>query len=404
MAPSRGSDSVLKAGKKNTKKTSGQKPAAKHDTDAATTKPLSDGSTLPAELQQRTLDCFTSAFGDILDATGRGASLKALLQEVKGHLYDRNFTKAFGREDHLEVYAARWSASRALAYIEVFLETLQKLQRDKGVSVLCLGALDDLQQWPLNDDGRDGPSLSETRIVALGGGAGAELCAIVAAQNLLRTPGALSISLVDSADWLTVVQKLERSVTQSAPISPDASAAVKAAASAPVINPMKLHTTFHRIDLLEPGEQQDALFTSMRQANLITLAFTLNELYTTSLARTQSFLLDLTAATQQGTLLLVIDSPGSYSTVTINGRDKKYPMRWLLEHTLLHVAPKALADTSDESNRKELEPTNKPSEETPALWQLLDSTPSRWFRIPEGLRYPLELENMRYQMSLLRRF
>ena len=36
------------------------------------------------------------------------------------------------------------------------------------------------------------------------------------------------------------------------------------------------------------------------------------------------------------------------------------------------------------------------------IWEKLESADSVWFRLAEGLRYPIQLENMRYQMHLYR--
>jgi hypothetical protein len=61
--------------------------------------------------QQAVLDVFKSAAADDL-----GDSLQPLLQEVKQHLFNRDFLQAFGRDDYLGAYSARWSPSRALGY------------------------------------------------------------------------------------------------------------------------------------------------------------------------------------------------------------------------------------------------------------------------------------------------
>lgn len=83
-------------------------------------------------------------------------------------------------------------------------------------------------------------------------------------------------------------------------------------------------------------------------------------------------------------MLLIIDSPGSYSTSSVNGSEKKYPMHWLLSHTLMETAKGA--------------------------WERVVSEESKWWRLPVGsgdgdggLRYPIGLENMRFQMHLFRR-
>ena len=33
-------------------------------------------------------------------------------------------------------------------------------------------------------------------------------------------------------------------------------------------------------------------------------------------------------------------------------------------------------------------------------WEKVHAQDSRWFRLPKGLRYPIELEDMRYQVHL----
>ena len=84
-------------------------------------------------------------------------------------------------------------------------------------------------------------------------------------------------------------------------------------------------------------------------------------------------------------MLLVVDSPGSYSTVSLNGADKNYPMQWLLDHTLL-------ADTSGGKAKEEVR-----------MWEKVQEDDSRWFRLDDRLSYPIELENMRMQLHLYRR-
>ena len=93
----------------------------------------------------------------------------------------------------------------------------------------------------------------------------------------------------------------------------------------------------------------------------------------------------MTESLAPGAMLLVIDSPGSYSTVTLNGAEKNYPMQWLLDHTLL-------ADVSGGKAKEEVK-----------LWEKLQDDDSRWFRLDDRLEYPIELENMRMQLHLYRR-
>ena len=56
-------------------------------------------------------------------------------------------------------------------------------------------------------------------------------------------------------------------------------------------------------------------------------------------------------------------------------------MKWLVDHVLL-----------GEGEGKD-----------GAEWEKIVEDDSRWFRLPEGLSYPIALENMRYQIHLYRR-
>ncbi len=115
---------------------------------------------------------------------------------------------------------------------------------------------------------------------------------------------------------------------------------------------------------------------------LTTLLFTLNELFASGgIGKTTAFLMKLTSIIPIGSLLLVVDSPGSYSETTVGKLAKRYPMQWLLDKVLLET----------ESNPVE-----------GRRWVKLQSNDSVWFRLSDGLRYPIPLENMRYQMHLYR--
>lgn len=327
---------------------------------------------IPPETQQLILNLYRNSFAERLDS-----DIQPLLQEVKGHLFDRNFKDAFGKEDYLEAYAARWSPSRALGYLGVLWrmrESLELVQDSEG------GA-DEAEQL----------SQKSYKIACLGGGAGAEIGTLGGLHRLLSdehkesgtgSPKDLEVVAVDSAAWGNVVNQLTQHITTPPPVSKYASAAVKAA-NHPLAEPTAFKTTFHQYDLLTV--ESETLSTVLRGANLVTLMFTLNELYSASISLTQQFLLRMTESLAPGAMLLVIDSPGSYSTVTLNGADKNYPMQWLLDHTLL-------ADTSGGKAKEE-----------ERLWEKVQEDDSRWFRLDDRLEYPIELENMRMQLHLYRR-
>jgi 25S rRNA (uracil2843-N3)-methyltransferase len=313
-------------------------------------------SPIPNELQQLILDVFRNAF-----ATRLEHDIRPLLQEVKGHLYNRDFLRAFGRKDYLEAYAARWSPSRALGYLQLLLQ------------------LDDVRNVLQRSGGISG------KVVCLGGGAGAEIAAfggLVSFCNQADASGNnsqnLEVVAVDIADWSEIAAELHRAITTTPPLSKYASAASQAA-NAPLVDPGVFNVTFEQHDVLKADFS--CLAGILRDASLVTIMFTLNELYSASISLTQKFLLNLTACLPENALLLVVDSPGSYSTISLNGTEKKYPMQWLLDHTLLDQGAKS----------------SIPS------WTKLNEDESRWFRLDNHLRYPIELENMRMQLHLYRR-
>ncbi|KAJ4356817.1 uncharacterized protein N0V89_004854 [Didymosphaeria variabile] len=320
---------------------------------------IAPSSTLPIDLLQLLLNVFKNSFPDRLSS-----DIKPLLQEVKGHLYNRDFATAFGKEEYLEAYALRWSPSRALCYLQIFEDLKDELNPFHSVS----------------EETED----AEWDVVCLGGGAGAEIVTLGGLMKLLEPVneehGAeANITAIDIADWSNVVTRLRDGVVNKPLLSKYASAAAQEANKA-LTDPACFSVAFHQHDIL--NTPLDILSKLVGKADLVTLLFTLNELYTTSLSLTQKFLLSLTTSLSAGALLLVVDSPGSYSTVSLNGTEKKYPMQWLLDHTLLDTGSKA--------------------QDSPK-WEKIKEEESKWFRLPDTLRYPIELENMRYQLHLYRR-
>ena len=317
------------------------------------------GSNIPLDLQQRCLDIFR-------DALRPDDSDAAILQEVKGHLYNRDFATAFGKEDYLRVYASRWSPSRALAYLDV------------------LASLHEYLELSHRQD-----SESRLRIACLGGGAGGELVALAAWASGLAGADAsnsafkLDLDLVDMADWHRVTEDLHRHATTPPELSKYASQA-KRDANRALVEPESFSSRFHQLDVLAiDSASRESLVSLLGEADLVTFMFTLNELYSTSLPSTQALLSRITETMRPGSHLLVVDSPGSYSTVSLNGAEKKYPMQWLLDYTLL----------SSQKGRDDEEPK----------WEKVVSDESRWFRLSKQLRYPILLEDMRFQMHLYRR-
>ncbi|KAI9734612.1 MAG: hypothetical protein M1834_002213 [Cirrosporium novae-zelandiae] len=385
--------------------------------------------TIPLELQQLLLNIFRNSF-----PPERVTHIQPIIQEVKQHLYQRDFGAAFGREDYLQAYALRWSPSRALAYLEILsvfsvlserLSSLAHCYVEHAKQPSPPAGQERVKSTPASLDRMHGEARlrQNRRVILLGGGAGAEVVALAGFLNLHnrvqvsenkltvvenpsdsqgQTPGlssGLQLCAIDIASWSPVLEKLNESITSPPPLSKFASEAVREA-SAALLDSAQFSVSFRQQDILSlqtEGEAIDGIASLLGEASLVTMMFTLNELYTISMAKTTRFLLNLTALTHTGLLLLVVDSPGSYSTVSIPTRsgdtnsrsptENKYPMKWLLDHTLLEASSTRSNETDGEG----------------AQWEKLISEDSKWFRRPPSLKYPVELEDMRYQIHIYRR-
>ena len=350
---------------------------------------------VPIQLQQIVLDIFRNTFAPRFEP-----GFSTTVQQIKKHLFNRDFKSAFGQESFLEAYAMRWSPGRALAYTQIFYHVLSE---------------NPLGHQNLNQDSRGLPlaasevqPASTKQIVCIGGGAGAELVAAAAYLQLIGhpriefddpeqrskcSPTSFAIKSVDIADWSTVLEKLHSCMTAAPPISAYSSSAAKPANPA-LITPAACTLSCMQEDVLNLNSNKD-LATVFSDVVLVTLMFTLNELYSSSISSTTNLLLSLTMLLKPGTLLLVVDSPGSYSTVNVGktssvddeGTRKRYPMQWLLDHTLLESA--AISTSKNTSAERQ--------------WKKLESKESEWFRLSNELRYPVSLEDMRYQLHVYRR-
>lgn len=343
-----------------------------------TSKPADDdiifSSQASRESRQRLLDVFERAFHDLLDPNSLEDPLEPKLQRLKQHLYNRDFHAAFGDLAYLRAYAARWSPSRALAYRDIFEAIYRQYLESSQVR--------------------------DANILCVGGGDGAELVGLSSLLEIIHNNDMeksseepkirIAATVVDVADWSIVLQQLcESSVNMKT-------------------NHIKQGLSYTSIqrNILDAGAFKTApLQEQAVKADVVTIFFTLNELFSESLPRTQTFLLTLTNAMKKGSLLIVVDSAGSYSTVGFGAKQasaagssddsikktdtkatptRKYPMAWLLDHILLKLAPQAQLSTS-------------------VPWMKIHTLESRWFRLSEVLKYPIRLEDMRYQLHVFRR-
>ncbi|KAH8590249.1 hypothetical protein B0O99DRAFT_654986 [Bisporella sp. PMI_857] len=350
---------------------------------------------VPLKLQQSLLDIYRDAFPELRASD----SLQKVLQDVKGALYERDFNRAFRTARYLEAYALRWSPGRALAYTSILVELKEQLM---GSFKSTLGHEKKVPGPSIVNASPSTENFTEhcLRAVCFGGGA-AEVIGFGGFLSSLKESFFLApdsdkeeqtnsstqhqepkvdLTLVDSASWQEVVTKLESGLVTLPTLSKYANASAREA-NAPLLQFGSMTTTFQQENALTMTKLQ-LTETVGKIKKLITLFFTLNELYAASIGKTTTFLLYITELTISGTYLLVVDSPGSYSETSVGSEAKKYPMKWLLDHTLLK---------------------NNNDQNGAARWEKVVSEDSKWFRLPESLRYPIPLENMRYQIHLYRR-
>ncbi|KAI1207129.1 uncharacterized protein F4807DRAFT_188268 [Annulohypoxylon truncatum] len=369
---------------------SAERPAS-GSTSGATEQQSAAATFSPEEIkaQQKLLNIFSDTFKEVLSDD----EFSTVLQRVKQALFNRDFETAFGNEQFLEVYVARWSPSRALCYSRI----LSQITDDLVPLPLATGATDSKSDSDVSFEdevemGRVSPTVDleeeerETkrgatmRMLAIGGGA----AEIMAFGDYLRDTDsniAGDLTLLDTGPWAEVVQKLHVGLTTPPPLSKYASTAAKATNAALIEPATRLHSTFVQKDVLKL-DNTDLSKLLGQTPLLITMLFTLNELYTSGgIKLTTAFLRNLSTTIPAGSLLLVVDSPGSYSEAAVGKEAKKYPMQWLLDHTLLQA--------------DKLPPEG-------CRWEKLKSHDSIWFRLSDGLRYPIDLQDMRYQMHLYR--
>ncbi|PGH11551.1 hypothetical protein AJ79_04809 [Helicocarpus griseus UAMH5409] len=484
MPPSnrRGKDASKPKGKGNPKPKSTSKTPKRNvnqwtasNFNSETGKPLLEAKSLPVSLQQLLLNVFQSGL-----LSGKGSKseplsrpLSELIQILKTHLYRRDFLSAFAdaNDELLKAYALRWSAGRALGYAGIFAAVCEMITQDRATAlqkkmyvehIVCIGGgagaeivgLAAAWRW-LNDQGRILSLDKNMGDLSLGNkmqpdnnsDAGKSDDNRVSDNNDIAPAqrqqfSNLSITAVDIADWSPLIDALRRAVSSdSIPSSKSCPAPLIPQGGPDGRVDDVFQISFKKADVLSLTDEElrsllaarwndlngslDSSNTSTEQNGtvLVTLMFTLNELFSTSIPKTTAFLLRLTDMLSAGTLLLVVDSPGSYSTLTLGGnkaastaksatskstnsfqndsttrqdsseerpvdsgdaatQQRKYPMRFLLDHALISVAD--------------------------GKWERVLSDDSRWFRRDTSqLKYQvgdgIGLEDMRFQIHVYRR-
>ena len=215
----------------------------------------------------------------------------------------------------------------------------------------------------------------DSNVLCVGGGAGGELVALASIFTLSRDfsskfatalkinneetikPRKLNIQLVDIANWSSVVEKLTTTI-KSKWLYDDLAAE-------------SFNVNYVHKDCLQMTEPHD--LKMYQGLDLITLLFTTNELFTQKKVESIKFLQRLNENCTPGCHLLILESAGSYSHISIN--NKKFPIQFLIDTILVG---------------------NKKDKSSTGPWSLVSESDSIWYRIDSKLDYSIPLENMRF--------
>lgn len=259
--------------------------------------------------------------------------LQQQIQIVKRDLYNREYLDAFNSDDKRFAYVSRWTPSRSLAYASLFS---------------CL---------PIRNLFEDPDK--QSKILCVGGGAGGEMVGLAsvfcrAKEYNASSPSELEISVIDIADWSAVVNKLTSHIKSNW-----------------IYDSNKFNTKFIQNDILSPSNS-----INYSDFDLITILFTTNELFAEKRKQTVQFLQLLNSSCKSGSYLLIAESAGSFSNITIG--TKQFPVQFLIDMILLGK-----------------------KDENEGAWELVTENDSCWYRINENeISYPLKLENMRFFYKL----
>jgi 25S rRNA (uracil2843-N3)-methyltransferase len=346
------------------------------------------------------------------------------VQEIKAKLFDQRWLEVF--EDHrlLDAYAGRWVPSRAVCFRELFAALSE-------VRALFLGQGDnedgENDEEGVTEDGQPdgegsdfeadeldsktaafrlpeadteasssqskGEVSSSSSVLSLGGGAGSELLALASILKSVHSSSkgkerAWSWTGIDIGAWSSVLDKLSGAIEFEWGLGLSISYTQGNLLSfCPKPHP---HATSRSCDDPDDAEPESyspphaglASILDRDQPKLITLLFTLTELFSQSRSSTLALLRLLTSHSPSGALFLVADSASDISEFELGSAGRKWPVFMILDMVML----------------------SKDGDGKPG-WEKVAGEESRWYRLPEGVGagWPVKLENTRYWYRLYRR-
>lgn len=280
------------------------------------------------------------------------------LQEVKSALYEKDYARAFGSEEYRFAYALRWVPSRAVIYRRIFKEigggrTLQRTLMGSAAAAA---------------EAKEKGETVVRKAIMLGGGAGSEVIGLAAflgeQEEDLWATGKVDVLAVDQSDWSSVLKQQEEALLAGYPSLGD-----------------RFSVNFQLANILDATATSTIPFAT---ASVITLLFTISELFLQSRSATLSLLSTITAQARPGTLLIIVES-ASLGLIPIGTSGNTYPLGMLLDSALTQTKGRA--------------------EEDRAKWEILQEEENKWYRMPNGSEecYPLKLENSRVVSRVLRK-
>ncbi|KAJ9092860.1 hypothetical protein QFC19_008584 [Naganishia cerealis] len=367
------------------------------------------------------LDVLTASLAQAL----ADPNLTVKIQQIKALLYEKRFLEVFERESWLDIYAARWVPSRALAFREIF-DSIGLLERSEEVAEFNKGKgkasaesteeiTRNLAAVAVTTESMKTPETTPQKVICIGGGAGSELVAFsgivsqllepTSSQQQAGTDGAdeeesdntpsmvsgssaippLDIHLLDIGPYGGLIKSFQETCVSVLP---------------GLSNNNVTNAIFHQIDILSPDCTplfENLLARSTTPPPIITLLFTMTELFIQSRPRTIAFLRMLSRFAPRGTLFLVVDSANEEaSAVSVGKEGRSWSLGMVMDGILCTPPPQPASATTGSE-----EPLSKPK----PLWKKMESEDSKWYRLREGLQdhYPIKLENTRYWLRLYRR-
>ncbi|KAI8914660.1 hypothetical protein EDD86DRAFT_260076 [Gorgonomyces haynaldii] len=258
------------------------------------------------EMEQKLLDTIAAAFKGTLEQK----DFETKLLMIKQLFVTRDFQQLFTKQDLLPVYCAHYLPNRSLCYNKLFSNMNAKFGK----------------------------------VLSLGSGNGAELLGLISA--LESKDQSLDFVLQDLSDYH--LNDLEAEIRS---------------------NYSTKFTLSKQICDLGTIEGLKQIQYDIKTSTVITAMFLLNEILSSNKKGFVLLVQHLVKHMPKGSLLLVVDSAGSFSEVQMN--EKTY-MSW----DFLDPLPQ---------------------------FEILEKQDSVWYRCDPELKYPLKLNNMRYFLRLYRK-